>query len=100
MRDHMSDLELVLVALGETAAVTLGRNRGSHGIEQLLADAQDAGRIAGLARQQIEQGSAKRPVADRADVERLTAPRPPNRAGDRSESVESSAHRAEPASAG
>src|SRR5687767_4550890 len=45
MRDHMSDLELVLVALGETAAVTLGRNRGSHAIEQLLADAQDAGRI-------------------------------------------------------
>jgi hypothetical protein len=62
LRDYMSDLELVLVALGETAAVTLGRNRGSHGIEQLLADAQDAGKIAGTARQQIEQGSNKRPV--------------------------------------
>jgi DNA-damage-inducible protein D len=100
LRDHMSDVELVLVALGETAAVTLGRNRGSQGIEQLLADAQDAGRIAGLARQQIEQGSAKRPVADKADVERLTAPRVADRGGDRSESVESSAHRTEPASAG
>jgi DNA-damage-inducible protein D len=63
LRDTMSDLELVLVALGETAAVTLGRNRGSHGIEELLSDARDAGRIAGSARQQIEQGSNKRPAA-------------------------------------
>ena len=75
LRDHMSDVELVLVALGETAAVALGRNRASHGIEQLLADALDAGRIAGVARQQIEQGSAKRPIAERSEVERLTAPR-------------------------
>ena len=63
LRDHMSDLELVLVALGETAAVTLGRNRGSQGVEELLADARDAGRIAGSARQQIEQGSNKKPAA-------------------------------------
>jgi hypothetical protein len=63
LRDHMSDLELVLVALGETSAVTLGRNRGSHGVEELLADARDAGRIAGSARQQIEQGSNKKPAA-------------------------------------
>jgi hypothetical protein len=63
LRDHMCDLELVLVALGETAAVTLGRNRGSQGVDELLADARDAGRIAGSARQQIEQGSNKKPEA-------------------------------------
>jgi hypothetical protein len=61
LRDYMSDLELVLTTLGETAAVVLHRNRGSHGMEQLLADAHDAGRIAGQARTQIEQGSARRP---------------------------------------
>jgi DNA-damage-inducible protein D len=65
LRDYMSDLELVLTSLGETAAVALHRNRGSHGVEELLADAQEAGRIAGGARTQIEQGSARRPKVNR-----------------------------------
>jgi hypothetical protein len=68
LRDYLSDLELVLVALGETAAVTLGRNRGSQGVDELFADAQDAGRIAGSARQQIEQGSNKRTAATERSV--------------------------------
>jgi hypothetical protein len=61
LRDYMSDLELVLKSLGETAAVTLHRNRGSQGFDDLLADATEAGRIAGTARKAIEQGSSKRP---------------------------------------
>ena len=64
LRDYMSDLELVLTGLGETAAVTLHRNRGSHGFEELLADAAEAGRIAGEARTRIEQGSARRSVRE------------------------------------
>lgn len=63
LRDYMNDLELVLITLGETAAVTLHRNRASQGFEELLEDARDAGRIAGLARTQIEQGSAHKPRA-------------------------------------
>jgi hypothetical protein len=62
LRDYMSDLELVLTSLGETAAVALHRNRGSSGFEELMADATEAGRIAGAARTQIEQGSARRSV--------------------------------------
>jgi hypothetical protein len=58
LRDYMSDLELVLTSLAETAAVTLGRHRASHGFEELVQDAQEAGRIAGEARTRIEQGSA------------------------------------------
>jgi hypothetical protein len=61
LRDYMSDLELVLTSLGETAAVALHRNRGSQGFDDLLADATEAGRIAGTARKAIEQGSSKRP---------------------------------------
>jgi DNA-damage-inducible protein D len=61
LRDYMSDLELVLTSLGETAAVALHRNRGSNGFDELMADAAEAGRIAGLARTQIEQGSARKP---------------------------------------
>lgn len=66
LRDYMSDLELALTALGETAAVALHRNRNSQGIDELLADAQDAGRIAGQARTQIEQGSVRRPKSSAA----------------------------------
>jgi hypothetical protein len=61
LRDYMSDLELVLTSLGETAAVALHRNRGSNGFDELVADAREAGRIAGVARTQIEQGSARKP---------------------------------------
>jgi hypothetical protein len=61
LRDYMSDLELVLTSLGETAAVALHRNRGSNGFDELVADAREAGRIAGTARTQIEQGSARSP---------------------------------------
>ena len=61
LRDYMSDLELVLTSLGETVAVALHRNRGSQGFDDLLADATEAGRIAGTARKEIEHGSSKRP---------------------------------------
>ena len=64
LRDYMSDLELVLTSLGETAAVALHRNRGSAGFEELMADAAEAGRIAGEARTRIEQGSARRSVRE------------------------------------
>jgi hypothetical protein len=42
----------------------LHRNRGSSGFEELLADAAEAGRIAGEARTRIEQGSARRPKVE------------------------------------
>ena len=61
LRDYMNDLELVLTSLAETAAVALHRNRASNGFDELLDDAREAGRIAGAARIQIEQGSARKP---------------------------------------
>jgi hypothetical protein len=38
LRDHLSDLELALVALAETTAMELSRRRGSSTCEQLLVD--------------------------------------------------------------
>ena len=61
LRDHMTDLELALTALAETVAVNLHRERGSQGIEQLSADARDAGEIAAQTRHAIE-GRSGRPV--------------------------------------
>jgi hypothetical protein len=57
----MSDLELVLTSLAETAAVALHRSRASHGFEELFDDAAEAGLIAGAARTQIEQGGSRKP---------------------------------------
>ena len=54
LRDHMSDLELALTALGETASVELHRDRDSRSFDRLLADAQDAGEIVARTRSEIE----------------------------------------------
>jgi DNA-damage-inducible protein D len=64
LRDHMTDLELTLTMLGETAAVTLHRDHNSQGFEQLQADVRDAGEIAKTAREAIEQRGG-RPVVSR-----------------------------------
>lgn len=58
LRDSMNDLELVLTMLGETAAVALHRQRDSHGFQQLLVDAADAGQIAATTRAEIEDRGA------------------------------------------
>jgi hypothetical protein len=73
LRDHMTDLELALTALGETAAVALHRQRNSEGYDALLIDAQNAGQVAKAARQQIEEFggsvvSREDPVLDGAFV--------------------------------
>ena len=55
LRDHMTDLELTLTMLGESAAVELHRDHNSQGFERLQADVRDAGEITRLARQEIER---------------------------------------------
>jgi DNA-damage-inducible protein D len=54
LRDHMTDLELALTALGETVAVALHRDRKTQGFEDLQRDAQDAGSIVAKTREEIE----------------------------------------------
>jgi DNA-damage-inducible protein D len=55
LRDHMSDLELALTTLGETAAVALHQARDSNSLSDLRADTEDAGRIVARTRKQIER---------------------------------------------
>jgi hypothetical protein len=55
LRDHMSDLELALTTLGETAAVALHQARESNSFSDLRADTEDAGRIVARTRKQIER---------------------------------------------
>jgi len=55
LRDHMTDLELSLTALAETAAAELHRTRRSSGFDSLLMDAKDSGQVIAHARRAIEQ---------------------------------------------
>jgi DNA-damage-inducible protein D len=59
LRDHMTDLELALVALAETVSVNLHRERGSNGFHTLVNDARDAGEIVAKTRGEIESRSGK-----------------------------------------
>jgi hypothetical protein len=63
LRDHLSDLELSLLSLGETLAVALHRERGSVGVEQLLRDVKDAGGIIAATRRSLHEQLAVAPQA-------------------------------------
>lgn len=59
LRDHMSDLELVLTSLAETSAVALHQARDTRGIDALRSDAAEAGRIVARTRRLIERKSGR-----------------------------------------
>ena len=46
LRDHMTDIELILTMLGEATTTKLHRDRESKGIELLKKDAQEGGAVA------------------------------------------------------
>ena len=81
LRDHMTDLELALTTLGETAAVELARQRHSSGFEQLLTDAKDTGRIIASTRGEIERQTGRPVVSARNHMVYGGPPRPPRRPG-------------------
>ncbi len=59
LRDHMTDIELILTMLGEATTTKLHRDRDSQGIEPLKKDAQEGGAVAGSTRRDIEKRSGK-----------------------------------------
>lgn len=67
LRDHLSDLELSLLALAETTAAALSRERNSNSMDALQADVRDAGLIVAQARHQIGRAmQVTRPAAPKA----------------------------------
>src|SRR5260370_9421615 len=54
LRDHMTDLELILTMLGEATSTTLHRERDSQGMPELQKDASDAGGVPDLTPKEIE----------------------------------------------
>jgi len=57
LRDHMTDIELILTMLAEATTTKLHRDRDSRGFEPLKKDAKDGGAVAGRTRKDIEQQS-------------------------------------------
>jgi len=59
LRDHMTDIELILTMLAEATTTKLHRDRDSLGMEPLKKDAKDGGAVAGRTRKDIEHQTGK-----------------------------------------
>jgi hypothetical protein len=82
LRDHMTDMELILTMLGETSTKEIARRRDSTGFYENSQAAAAGGGIAGSARKQIEAETGEKVVSPQnflgqnqraADPKRLTA---------------------------
>ena len=71
LRDHMTDIELILNMLAEATTTTLHRDRDSQGMRPLKKDAKDGGAVAGRTRKDIEQQTGK-PVISTENFRQLT----------------------------
>jgi DNA-damage-inducible protein D len=72
LRDHMTDIELILTMLAEATTTKLHRERDSQGMVPLTKDAKDAGAVAGRTRKDIEAQTGK-PVISRENYKKLSA---------------------------
>jgi prophage antirepressor-like protein len=75
LRDHMTDIELILTMLAEATTTSLHRDRDSQGIEPLKKDAKNGGAVAGRTRKDIEQQTGK-PVISADNFKQLTGGKP------------------------
>ena len=71
LRDHMTDIELILTMLGEATTTKLHRDRDSKGFQPLKKDAHDGGAVAGRTRKDIEKQAGK-PVVTSENFKELT----------------------------
>jgi hypothetical protein len=64
LRDHMTDLELILTQLAEKSTKEIAQIRDAQGFEENKAAARSGGDIAGNARRSLESETGKRVVSD------------------------------------
>ncbi len=55
LRDHMNDFELIFTMLGERSTTEIHKQEESLGLPKLKSDAQRGGRVAGIAKKQLEK---------------------------------------------
>lgn len=75
LRDHMTDIELILTMLAEATTTELHRDRDSQGLAPLKKDAKDGGAVAGRTRKDIEQQTGK-PVISSDNFKQLAGGKP------------------------
>ena len=63
LRDHMTDLELIITMLGEAATTRITTDRDSQGVVALQKDAKDGGGVAGRTRKDIEHQTGTKVVS-------------------------------------
>jgi prophage antirepressor-like protein len=63
LRDHMTDLELILTMLGEATTTKITRDRDTKKLPGLKKDARDGGKVAGRTRKDIESQSGTKVVS-------------------------------------
>ena len=71
LRDSMGKLELAITNLAEVTANEMHNTNNSFGLEELKDDVQEAGRITGKARKEIEEKIGKK-VAEKTNYNILT----------------------------
>jgi DNA-damage-inducible protein D len=64
LRDHMTDLELIITMLGEATTTQITQQKDSKGIEKLRNDAKLGGAVAGRTRKDIEQHVGKKVISE------------------------------------
>lgn len=64
LRDHMDDFELIFTMLGERSTTEIHKTDNSKGVSKLKQDAKRGGRIAGIAKEQLER-EIGRPVVSK-----------------------------------
>ena len=80
LRDHMTDIELILTMLAEATTTELHRDRDSQGMVPLKKDARDGGAVAGRTRKDIEAQTGKPVIsADNFKKLRTGSPKRPGR---------------------
>jgi DNA-damage-inducible protein D len=60
LRDHMNDLELIFSMLGEASTTEIAKNKNAQGFSQNKQAAKEGGKIAGNAKQELEEKSGKK----------------------------------------
>ncbi|MCL4361634.1 Bro-N domain-containing protein [Candidatus Dependentiae bacterium] len=63
LRDHMTDLELIITMLAEATTTQITQQKNSQGIEKLRSDAKLGGAVAGRTRKDIETQVSKKIIS-------------------------------------
>lgn len=72
LRDHMNDFELIFTMLGERSTTEIHRGENSQGVPKLSRDASRGGRVAGIARKELEK-ELGRSVVSKKNFKKLSA---------------------------